>query len=152
MGDGRYILRWHHYYFHKGHWRQSELQIFDRPEYQVSQLSGGWIEYKPQSSCVGMDVGTPIIIDVPQAEGMYTDLASSYLMLSFSIVTGTNKAPVALSLSAIPNVALVNLGLSSLFKDLALFINNQKVEGDSQLYAYKAYLYNLLALQLKQIS
>jgi len=124
---------------------KSELQIFDRPDYQVSQLSGGWIEYKPQTSCVGTDVGTPIIIDVPEAEGMYTDLGSSYLALAISIITGTDQAPVALSSTAAPKLALVNLGLSSLFKDLALFINNQKVEGDSQLYAYKAYMYNLLA-------
>src|SRR3981189_1298135 len=98
---------------------KSELQIFDRPDYQVSQLSGDWIEYKPQTSCVGSDVGTPIITDVPEAEGMYTDLGSWYLALAISIFTGTDQAPVALpSGGTAPKLALVNLGLSSLFKDV----------------------------------
>src|SRR3981189_1055831 len=66
--------------------------------------------------------------------------------IGISIITGTDQAPVALSSTASPKLALVNLGLLSLFKDLALFINNQKVKGDSQLYAYKAYMYNLLAV------
>src|SRR3981189_202360 len=89
----------------------SELQIFDRPDYQVSQLNGGWIEYKPQTSCVGTDVGTPSIIDVPEAERMYTDLGSSYLALAISIITGTDQAPVALSSTAAPKLALIDVAL-----------------------------------------
>jgi hypothetical protein len=120
---------------------KSELQIFDRPEYQVSQLSGSWQEFKPVTSCVGTNVGTPIQIDVPRAEGMYTDLANSFLQISCTIVTGTADAAIAKD----AKVAMVNLALSSLFRDVTLLINNQKVEGDSQMYSYKAYIYNLLA-------
>jgi len=123
---------------------KSELQIFDRPEYQVSQLHGDWIEFTPVTSCAGSKVGTPIQFDVPKAEGLYTDLANSFLTISCSIVTGTNDAPVAL-VEKTPKVALVNLALASLFKDVTLLINNSKVEGDSQMYAYKSYIYNLLA-------
>jgi len=119
---------------------KSELQIFDRPEYQVSQLSGDWVQFKPVTSCVGTSVGTPIQIDAPRAEGIYTDLANSFLSISCSIVGASDAA-----LAATSKVALVNLALSSLFKDVSLLINNQKVEGDSQMYAYKSYIYNLLA-------
>src|SRR3977135_3171295 len=115
---------------------KSELQIFDRPEYQVSQLSGDWVQFKPVTSCVG----TPIQIDAPRAKGIYTDLTNSFLSISCSIVGASDAAVAATS-----KVALVNLALSSLFKDVSLLINNQKVEGDSQMYAYKSYIYNLLA-------
>src|SRR3977135_3996023 len=120
---------------------KSELQIFDRPEYQVSQLSGDWVQFKPVTSCVGTSVGTPIQIDAPRAEGIYTDLANSFLSISCSIAAGASDA----ALAATNKVALVNLALLSLFKDVTLFNNKQKVEGDSQIYAYKSYIYNLLA-------
>src|SRR3981189_2555757 len=117
---------------------KSELQIFDRPDYQVSQLSGGWIEYKPQTSCVGTDVGTPIIIDVPEAEGMYTDLGSYGDPVPHSFQSDTDQAPVALSSSTAPKLALVNQGLCS-FAVVAIGCDESRgVEGDSQLYAYKA--------------
>src|SRR3977135_232 len=121
---------------------KSELHIFDRPEYQVSQLRGDWVEYKAKD-CTGIDTVTPIQIDVPAAEGVYTDLANSYITLAFTVITGTNEAPVTLAETA--KVAPINLALASFFKDVCLTVNNIKVEGDSQLYAYKAYLYNLLA-------
>src|SRR3981189_898604 len=93
---------------------KSELQIFEPPEYQVAQLHGDWIEYKPVTSCVGSNVGTPIQIDVPRAEGLYKDLANSFLSISCSIVTGTDIAPVALTKGATaPKVALINLVLVS---------------------------------------
>ena len=120
---------------------KSECQIFDRPEYQVSQLHGDWLEYKPTADCKGTDVGTPIIFNIPKAEGLYTDLSNSYMLVNFSIV---NADDGVIAPADCAKVALVNMGLSSLFRDVAFLVNNVKVEGDSQLYPYKAYLYNLL--------
>jgi len=117
---------------------KSELQIFDRPEYQVSQLHGDWIEYTPTVSCVGTDTATPIQFNVPAAEGLYTDLANSYLIINLTV----SKGDAVIANAA--KVGLLNFPLGSLFKDVSLYVNNQKVEGDTQMYAYKAYLYNLL--------
>src|SRR5271156_5141901 len=119
---------------------KSELQIFDRPEYQVSQLHGDWIEFKPTTPCVGTDTSTPILFDIPAADGLYTDLSSSFIVLDVCLL---RTADVCIGKDA--KVGVINLALSSLFKDVAILINNQKIEGDSQMYAYKSYLYNLLA-------
>src|SRR3981189_485036 len=87
---------------------KSKLQIFDRPEHQVSQLHGDWIEFTPVTSCAGSNVGTPIQFDVAKAEGFYTDSANSFITISCSIVTGTKDARVPLAEKQ-PKLALANL-------------------------------------------
>src|SRR5271155_4320550 len=91
---------------------RSELQIFDRPEYQVSHLKGAWIEYTPIASCAGTEIASPIQFDIPKAEGLYTDLANSYVAVTVSILL--DNAALTAGATA-TKVALNNLALATLF-------------------------------------
>ncbi len=59
-------------------------------------------------------------------------------ILTMLLITGKIVRNNGANLIAADNVAMINLGLHSMFHDISVYINDQKVEGGHYLYPYKA--------------
>ena len=120
---------------------KDELSIFNQPSVQVTHSKAYYDTYIPSNAFTELaQTNTGIIVTIPKMEGVYTDFNDSFIYVKFKIVT---KAGTDIGNSN--KVALSNLAISSLFKDVSMQINGVKIEGENQLYPYKAYLYNLLS-------
>ena len=112
--------------------------MFDGHSYQVTHLKGQHLEIWPENKYEGYD-GRNIQFRIPKAAGWYINFKDSYFVIEVSILKEDNTA-VANDL-----VALENFAIGTLFKDVTLATQNQtKLEGESQNYMYRTYLYALL--------
>src|SRR5277367_6266280 len=113
---------------------KSELSIFDPLPYQVSHVKADWIRQEPENQCYGINTVAPIIIKFDRSPGLYLDFSDSFIDVCVAIEgLGTEKA-------ANYKTTFVNFAMHSLFKDISFSINNTKVEGENQMYAFKAYI------------
>ena len=113
---------------------KSELSIFDPLPYQVSHVKADWIRQEPENQCYGTNTATPIIINFDRSPGLYLDFSDSFIDVCVAI------EGLAAESAANNKTAFVNFAMHSLFKDISFSINNTKVEGENQMYAFKAYL------------
>ena len=116
----------------------NEIEIFDKFPKQVVLERGQWIDHHPINNVVNNE--GPIEFQVNGSSDEFLDLNGSMLQLQLKLVNEADDA----ALTAEDKVACVNNWLHSAFSDVQLFINGQLVEGGDHMYAYKAYLYNLL--------
>src|SRR5438477_8617014 len=117
---------------------KSELSMFDGHSYQVTHLKAQWLPILPQNQYTGTD-GTDIIFKIRKSPGWYLSLRDSYITVQVSIekADGTDVDKDI--------VGFENFALGTLFKDVSFLSSNQtKLEGESQQYAYRAFLYALL--------
>jgi len=121
---------------------KAELSIFDDHTYQVTHLKGQWRDVKPSNQYQGIE-GTPLEFDIPKAAGWYLDFNDSYLIMEVAIEKFDKKA-----WADGDDVAFVNFIAAALFKDISCIGSEQKLEGENQMYGYKAYLYTLLTASL----
>ena len=118
---------------------KSELAMFNGPSYQVTHLRGQWLQLLPENQYQG-SAGTNIQFKIPNAAGWYLDFNDSYVLVEAKIVTSDDKAVGPKNL-----VAFENFALGTLFKDVSFTtLTNTKLEGETQSYHYRAYLYTLL--------
>ena len=113
---------------------KSELSIFDPLPYQVSHVKADWIRQDPENNCYGTNTATPIILNFDHSPGLYLDFSDSFIDMCVAIEGLSTEA------AANNKTAFVNFAMHSLFKDISFSINNTKVEGENQMYAFKAYL------------
>src|SRR5277367_4904793 len=117
---------------------KSELSIFDPLPYQVSHVKADWIRQDPENNCYGTNTATPIILNFDRSLGLYLDFSDSFIDMCVAIEGLSTEA------AANNKTAFINFIMHSLFKDISFSINNTKVEGENQLYAFKSYIYALL--------
>src|SRR5271156_6252545 len=119
-----------------------EASLFDEPVYQFTHLKKSINAQHIDNKLTATDDTTPIIFRIPKNAGVYINLLKTYLLVTWNIVTVENEVEKAIA--ADTKVAAVNLISSSMFKDVVLYLNNTKIEGDNSHYPWKAYLLNLL--------
>ncbi len=114
----------------------SDLDLWHKPPRQNGILYSYELTLNPQTS---IDQET-IDFFIPGAGEEYTDPANSYLILEGKLVKadGTNLAENA-------NVAPVNNLLHSLISQVDITLNDVLITPSNNLYAYKAYIENLLS-------
>ena len=71
-----------------------------------------------------------------EASGNYTDLSEASLFIEYTVVTGDDATPV-------------NNLLHSIFSNVQMLINGEKVTGNYEQYPYKAYLTDLIATEFR---
>src|SRR5437773_9238425 len=117
---------------------KSELSMFDGHSYQVTHLKAQWLPILPKNQYTGTN-GTDIIFKIRKSPGWYLSLRDSYITVQVSIETadgGDMDAQI---------VGFETFALGTLFKDVSFLSSNQtKLEGESQQYAYRAFLYALI--------
>src|SRR5437773_4104498 len=117
---------------------KSDLSMFDGHSYQVTHLKAQWLPILPQNQYTGNE-GTDIIFKIRKSPGWYLSLRDSYVTVQVSIEK-VDGGDVDKEL-----VAFENFALGTLFKDVSFLSSNQtKLEGESQQYAYRAFLYALI--------
>src|SRR5580700_5898999 len=113
---------------------KSELSIFDGPSYQVTHQKAQWMEIAPNNQYQGAD-GVNILFKINGSPGWYLDFNDSYIIVEAKILKGKTAITTEM-------VAFENFGLATLFRDVSFTTSNQtKIEGENQMYAYRAYLY-----------
>lgn len=115
----------------------SELDLFTIPPTQTSIESSGFQQYKPVSS-LSDDSDAPIEFVVPAGSDSYFDLSHTLLFVQAKIIQ-TNTAAAENN-----KVGPVNNFLHSLFNQVDVFLNQKLVSPPNNLYAYRAYVENLL--------
>ncbi len=115
---------------------KSELSVFDPLPIQSVVRNGVWEDIYPLHTVVDND--SPIEFRIQGNDGTMLDLNDTMLLITGKIVRNNGA-----NLIAADNVAMVNLGLHSMFHDISVYINDQKVEGGHYLYPYKAYMSTL---------
>ena len=115
----------------------SALDLFSERPVQTDIEDVSYVYYYPLVSPQGND--GPIEFYIPGNMLYYIDLKDISLGIHAK-VTG----PANANLDANVNVAPINNYLHSLFEDITISLNGTTIEGGSHLYAYKAYLTNLL--------
>ena len=113
---------------------RSELNLFSVPPVQVSIEDGQWNEVLPLTSLNGGSSTSIDFVKGASAENFY-DLSKTLLYVKCKITKADG--------SAIPSgrkVAPVNNALGSLFTQVEVSLNGERVSSSSLNYAYKAYL------------
>ena len=112
--------------------------MFNGPSYEVTHQNGQWLTLLPENQYQGMS-GNNIIFKIPNAPGWYLDFNDTYILVEVKIMK-PDDTPVAKEL-----VAFENFALGTLFKDVSFTTSNQtKLEGETQSYAYRSYMYALI--------
>lgn len=116
-----------------------ETDFFSGSNIQYALENGLWTDIYPQST---LNNG-PLEFEILPTAEEFIDLSNTYLDLQFKITK-----PDDTNLAATDVVAPVNNILHSLFSDVSISLNNTVIEGGNFNYSYKAYLYNLLSMDL----
>src|SRR6478735_707173 len=94
-----------------------------------------WQEY----SCGSAVDSSPLQIKIPMNPTQFTDLANSYLKVSFSVGDAANPMPPANAL-----VSMVNNAFMALIDKYNIKLNNQEIETHSEFIHTYNTMYNLL--------
>jgi hypothetical protein len=113
---------------------KSELDLFWTPPVNSSVLNGIWSDYHPSTA---ISKTGPIEFKI-DATPDYLDLSKTVLYVQLSV----EKAGSIISNTDI--VAPTNNLLHSLFSQVDVILNNDKIETSNDTYPYKAYLTDLL--------
>ena len=113
---------------------KSELDLFWTPPTNASVLNGIWSDYHPLTA---ISKSGPIEFKI-DATPDYLDLSRTVLYVNLSI----EKAGQALGATDV--VAPTNNFLHSLFEQVDVVLNNDKIETSNDTYPYKAYITELL--------
>lgn len=112
------------------------LNLFEPSTHEIGVEKSHFIDFHPIGSLTTPDA--PIEFDCHASSEDYTDLAATMLHLTCRITRTINNAPLTNEDDA--NVALSNLPLASLFRDVTVKLNQRVVSGGDQLYPYRAML------------
>ena len=112
---------------------KAELCIFEALPYQVTHIQADWNRHDTKNNCLGTNTDTPIIFNIPKSAGLYIDFNDSFVDMELAIE--------ASGLAGNEKVSFCNFPMHTLFQDISFSINNTKIEGENQHYAYKAYIY-----------
>lgn len=118
---------------------KSELELFTIPPTQTSIQSSQWVHYKPISS---LNDEAPLEFCVPGHGETYIDLAHTLLSVKVEIQRSVALTDKDNDDSA--NVGPVNNLLHSMWSQIDVFFNQKPVSPANNLYAYRAYIENLL--------
>jgi hypothetical protein len=117
---------------------KSELDIFSVPPTQTSVEDGVWDTIHPHS---GYQENSVMRFDIPGTNTNYIDLSQTLLFLKVKMENGKSADhKEALDKS----IGVCNNLFHSLFQQIQISLNNSPVENTNQMYAYRAYLENLL--------
>ena len=121
---------------------RTELDIFALKTTQTSVENSSYFEYKPVSA---LTQGGNIEFYVNGGGDEYLDLSSSFINITAQIYATVAIDEANQAHQAVWNrVGPVNNFLSSLFASLDVSINQKTISSNSNTYAYRAYLENLL--------
>ena len=125
-----------------------ELALFMSPDVQSSIEKGGWVEVLTEN----MQLNTGIFEFMIAGTDEYIDLANTYISINASVCNADGTAIVAPAAAtsssaavAGTDVAFVNFVLHSMFQDITVYLNGEKVCGGDQVYPYKCMMSTLLA-------
>ena len=121
---------------------QDELDLFSPPVYQTAVEEGSWDKIAPLP---GYNSNTVEFHYSGTDE--YPDLEQTYLYLKVSIRkrTATQTDQNATPITENDKIAPVNNFMHSIFRSATLYINNTAIENTNDMYAYRAYIENLLS-------
>ena len=74
-----------------------------------------------------------------RAQGWYYDLNDNFMLIELALAKEDGVIKIGDD-----KVAFINYPGAALFKDMKLYTEYQKLEGENQAYSYKAYIYTLL--------
>ena len=116
---------------------KQDLALFKPPEVQTAFVKGAWIDIFP----LNLNLNSASIEFEMVANADYIDLNDTILSINAGIVKGDGGALTAITaLSAGNDAAFVNYPLHSMFSDVMVYFNGERVDGGDQYYAYKAML------------
>ena len=113
---------------------QSELDLFKAPPVQVSVEGSQWVEVAPLTSLNGGSTSTIEFVKAASAEHFY-DLSKTLFYVKCKITKADGS-----DVGAMSKVAPVNNALASMFSQLDVTLNAERVASTSLNYPYKAYL------------
>lgn len=115
---------------------KSELDLFESPPIQKSILKTEEVVYKPIAS---LDNASTIEFVSLGHGDAYRDLSSVYLRLKIKILKESNGAKHSDNTAGVAN----NI-LSSLFRQVTVYLNNKPISQADHNFSYRAYIENLL--------
>ena len=121
-----------------------ELAIFDPPEVQTSVQKGVWLDVFPAN--LNLNAGT-IEFEIV-ANDQYIDLNDTILTVNASVV----KAADGGALVQTDDVAFINAPMCSMFSDVLVYLNGERVDGGDQVHPYKAMISMLIAYSNNALS
>jgi len=121
---------------------REELDLFSPPKFQTSVDEGSWDKLAPLP---GYNTSSASNLEF-QYSGTdeYPDLDQTFLYLKVSIRKKEPNQNDYTPIKATDKIGPVNNFLHSIFKSATLFINNTSIENANDMYAYRAYIENLL--------
>lgn len=127
---------------------KSELALFNPPNFQSAIEKGAWVDVLPSN----LQLNTGNIEFEIAGTDEYIDLANTYLQVNASVCNADGTAIVAPTTTSSSSaastgvdVAFVNLVLHSMFQDIIVYFNGEKVCGGDQVYPYKCMMSTLLS-------
>lgn len=121
-----------------------ELAIFDPPEVQTAVEKGVWVDVFPAN--LNLNAGKIEFEIVANDE--YIDLNDTILTVNASVVKATDGGALAQT----DDVAFINAPLYSMFSDVLVYLNGERVDGGDQVYPYKAMISMLFAYSNNALS
>ena len=116
--------------------KNSALCIFDKLPVQTD-IERSYVEpYYPISGLTG-----PIEFHIEGNTEDYIDCDDIFLYVQYTIIKGTGG-----KLAATDKVAVTNLPLASLFRDVSLVVGTEQIEGGQQNYPYLGYFPTILQM------
>ena len=114
---------------------KSELDLFGVPATQISVGNATIVQYSP----VTLNADGPLKFIVPGIEGEYLSLSQIYPYIKVKITKSNGNAIDEQSI-----VALSNLFLHTMFSQVDVFLNNQKITSSINTYPYRCMLETLM--------
>ena len=124
---------------------KSELCLFEPLNAQAVMESSMWYDCYPTSS---IDNSSYVEFNIHNSNpNAYLDMNDTVLEVKAYVLAKDGKQIAASGAAASsPNISTTNYLLHSMFEDVALYLNNVKIEGGNSLYPFKAVLQNKLNL------
>jgi hypothetical protein len=111
---------------------KTELRIFDEILPQVVARNASFVDISPKNSL--SEKNQTIEFNIAGSESDYLDLNDSILYIQYNV----KAAEGAKALAETSVVTPVNFFMNALFKDVSLYLNDEKIEGGQGMYPYKS--------------
>ena len=120
---------------------KSELCLFEPINEQGVMESAMWVDCHPTAT---IDNATYVEFNIYNNNANeYLDMNDTVLEVKACVLSKDGKQ---LTADAVPAISTTNYLLPAMFEDVAVYLNNVKIEGGTNLYPYKAVLQNELNL------
>ena len=117
---------------------RDETDVFTGVPFDLSVKPTNIVEYFPLTSI--SDVNAPLVFEIKSTDSHYIELDKTVLKLKCKILTAAGT-PVEAAKVVVP----VNNLFYSMFKNCSVYLNESLITPATQLYAYRAYMEQMLA-------